>query len=175
MDDGRMADALLLASIGGEDLWNKVQKRFMKKEPKPYMKVVAALMQKDLGSLVEGRPLASWRETLAMLCTYAPRGQWAELAQALAAKLAAAGQTAPATLCYICAGNADQATAMWCSSYKAGEGKRHSVELLQSVMEKALVMLKATGSRTTSPNLSTVVNEYVEMLVAQGQLSVAMK
>jgi hypothetical protein len=72
MADGRMADALLLASIGGEDLWHKVQKAFMKREPKPYMKVVKALMDKDLASLVRDRSLARWRETLAMLCTYVP-------------------------------------------------------------------------------------------------------
>lgn len=35
----RMADALMLASLGGAELWSKAQKAFMDSEPRPYMKV----------------------------------------------------------------------------------------------------------------------------------------
>ena len=53
-----MADALLLASLGGGELWTKAQMAFMAHCPRPYMKVVHALMTKDLKSLVHARPLA---------------------------------------------------------------------------------------------------------------------
>jgi protein transport protein SEC31 len=53
----------------------------MERRPRPYMTVVAALMKKELRGLVEERSPAAWRETLALLCTYAPKAQWAELTE----------------------------------------------------------------------------------------------
>ncbi|KAK3253493.1 hypothetical protein CYMTET_37261 [Cymbomonas tetramitiformis] len=168
----RYADALVLASIGGEGLWASTQKTFMERVPQPYMKVVHALVEKDLTGLVQTRPLSNWKETLAMLCTYAPCADWAGLAEMLADKLAGMKMMEAATLCYICAGSVDKAATIWANLYKASTKK---VEVLQSVMEKALVLCKATNARSTSPALASLINEYAEILVTEGQLSTAMK
>lgn len=80
-------------------------------------------MNKDLKGLVESRALGAWRETLALLCTYASKAEWAELAEALAARLASAGSVAPATLCYICAGAVEQAASIWCQAYQDAAGE----------------------------------------------------
>lgn len=45
---GRMADALLIASLGGQELWAKAQAAFMLKAPRPYMKIVAAVLKSDM-------------------------------------------------------------------------------------------------------------------------------
>jgi len=78
-----------------------------------HTQVVSALMKKELRGLVEERPTAAWRETLALLCTYAPKAQWAELTEALAEQLATAGDTLAATLCFITAGAVEKAAAIW--------------------------------------------------------------
>ncbi len=44
----RMADALLIASIGGGDLWARAQKEYIRRAPRPYMKIVSAIMDHDL-------------------------------------------------------------------------------------------------------------------------------
>ncbi len=52
----RMADALVIASVGGTYLFEKAQKEYMRRAPRPYMKIVSAIMSRDLaGSL----PLAN--------------------------------------------------------------------------------------------------------------------
>ncbi|KAG9135374.1 hypothetical protein Leryth_007153, partial [Lithospermum erythrorhizon] len=40
-----------------------------KKSSSPYLKVVSAIVNNDLASLVNTRPLRSWKETLALFCT----------------------------------------------------------------------------------------------------------
>ena len=43
-----MADALVIASIGGGGLWARAQKEYMRRAPRPYMKIVTAIMDRDL-------------------------------------------------------------------------------------------------------------------------------
>ncbi|KAI5425094.1 hypothetical protein KIW84_031044 [Lathyrus oleraceus] len=70
--------------------------------------VVSAMVSNDLLSLVNTRPLKFWKETLAILCSFAQRDEWTMLCDTLALKLMGAGNTEVATLCYICAGNIDK-------------------------------------------------------------------
>ncbi len=41
---GRMADALLIANIGGAELYKKAMGRYMRKQPRPYMQVGLLLL-----------------------------------------------------------------------------------------------------------------------------------
>lgn len=66
--------------------------------------VLTAMVDGDYMSLVKTRPVAQWRETLAVLATYTTADQWSALCDALAARLAQTGMHHAATLCYICAG-----------------------------------------------------------------------
>lgn len=45
---GRMADALLIASIAGDELWRKALATYMRRQPRPYMRVVQAVLDSDL-------------------------------------------------------------------------------------------------------------------------------
>ena len=45
---GRLADALLLASMGNADLWAHAQTALMQRAPRPYMKVLAAVQKADM-------------------------------------------------------------------------------------------------------------------------------
>ena len=43
-----MADALVIASVAGGYLFEKAQKEYMRRAPRPYMKIINAIMAHDL-------------------------------------------------------------------------------------------------------------------------------
>ena len=43
-----MADALVIASVAGGVLFEKAQKEYMQRAPRPYMKIINAIMSHDL-------------------------------------------------------------------------------------------------------------------------------
>jgi protein transport protein SEC31 len=173
MRAARLGDALVLASVGGTELWLRTQAEYMRLSRRPYMKVVAAVVKSDLPTLVRQRPLSAWRETLAMLCTYAPTAEWAAMAAVLASRLERAGQTEAAVLCHICAGDIDAAVRHWAAGVEF-TGGHASLDALRRVVEKSIVLAHTAGERVSSAALSGVVNTYAELLAAQGHLDAAM-
>ena len=99
---GRLADALLLASMGGPDLWNRAQTAFMHRAPRPYMKVLGAVQKADmLGALRALTPQGSahcracWlmcRSLMSWVCFDAPQLWHTVRDSTLANKLATAGR-----------------------------------------------------------------------------------
>lgn len=168
----RMADALLIANIGGADLYKRTMQRYMQRNPKPYMQVVSAMVDGDYLSLIKTRPVATWKETLAVLATYTGPEQWSVLCDALASRLAHAGMQHAASLCYICAGNVDNAVAYWSRECAAAAT---SVDVLQNVIEKSMVMGMARNNKKASPSLSELVTSYASILAAQGKMDMALE
>ena len=167
---GRHADALVLAHAGGAELWEETRAAHIAANvTRPYMRVASAIVSDDLGALVKSRPLAKWRETLAILCTYAPAEDWGTLAGVLAGRLADAGDAHASTLCHICAGDVDAAVRHWMSALPPG---KVSAPAVHAVLEKAVVLTRATG-RASGAGLSQLVVSYAEMLASRGQLSSA--
>lgn len=110
---GRYADALIAASLVGGDTWDAARLEFMHAQPRPYMRVVHAVLSGDWEAFVAARPPQLWRETLAALLTSAPYDQFEHLVGKLASRLAGAGAFHPATLCYVCSGDVEAAVRMW--------------------------------------------------------------
>ncbi|KVH88303.1 hypothetical protein Ccrd_024184 [Cynara cardunculus var. scolymus] len=132
----KMADALVIAQVGSASLWESTRDQYLRKNSSPYLKVVAAMVNNDLVSLVNTRPIKSWKETLALLCT-----EWTLLCDALASRLIAAGNTLAATLCFICAGNIDKTVEIWSKNVSTEhEGKSY-------------VDLQLMGTEDLSPEL----------------------
>ena len=132
-------------------------------------------------SQVRNRPLESWRETLAMLCTYAAGGEWSVHAGVLARRLASAGLAQPALVCAICAGECDAAVRHWASRVTFRHGGAAALDALHSAVEKSLVLVHATGGGERGagrgpavPALSELVAVYAEILAAGGAADVAM-
>ncbi|GKE02495.1 transport protein Sec31 homolog B-like protein isoform X1, partial [Tanacetum coccineum] len=171
----KMADALVIAQVGGPSLWESTRDQYLKKNRSPYLKVVAAMVNNDLVSLVNTRPLKSWKETLALLCTFAQREEWTLLCDTLASRLVAAGNTLAATLCYICAGNIDKTVEIWSKNVTAENKGESYVDLLQDLMEKTVVLALATGQKRFSASLCKLVEKYAEILASQGLLTTAME
>ncbi|XP_050283554.1 protein transport protein SEC31 homolog B [Quercus robur] len=171
----KMADALVIANVGGASLWESTRDQYFKISRSPYLKVVSAMVNNDLLSLVNTRPLKFWKETLALLCSFAQREEWTMLCDTLASKLMTAGNTLAATLCYICAGNIDKTVEIWSRSLRTEHEGKSYVELLQDLMEKTIVLALATGQKQFSASLCKLVEKYAEILASQGLLTTAME
>ncbi|CAK9170533.1 unnamed protein product [Ilex paraguariensis] len=141
----RMADALVIAHIGGGSLLERTCDQYLKMNRSSYLKVVLAMVNNDVMSLVNTRPLKSWKETLALLCTVSFPPSEDEVIN----RLMIAGNTLAATLCYICAGNIDKTVEIWSKSLATEfEGKSY-VDILQLV-EKYAEILASQGLLTTA-------------------------
>lgn len=175
MSAGRITDALVIAQVGGPSLWEKTRDQYLKTSRLPYLKVVSALVNTDLISLVKSRPLKSWKETLALICTFAQQDEWTSLYDTLGSRLLSAGEIFPATLCFICAGNIDKTIEIWSRKLSDDHNGKSYFDLLQDLMEKTIVFALATRPKRLSNSLSKLVEKYAEILASQGQLSTAMK
>lgn len=171
----KWADALVIAHVGSTSLWESTRDQYLKKNRSPYLKVVSAMVSNDLLSLVNTRPLKFWKETLALLCSFAQRDEWTMLCDTLASKLMGAGNTLAATLCYICAGNIDKTVEIWSRSLSDEHKGKSYVDLLQDLMEKTIVLALATGQKRFSASLCKLVEKYAEILASQGLLTTAME
>ncbi|XP_012473740.1 protein transport protein SEC31 homolog B [Gossypium raimondii] len=171
----KMADALVIAHVGGTSLWESTCDQYLKMSHSPHLKVVSAMVNNDLMSLVNRRPLKLWKETLALLCTFAQREEWTVLCDMLASKLMASGNTLAATLCYICAGNIDKTVEIWSRCLTTEHDGKSYVDLLQDLMEKTIVLALATGQKQYSASLCKLVEKYAEILASQGLLITAME
>jgi protein transport protein SEC31 len=167
----RYADALILAAAGGPELWAETQAAHIARVPRPYMQVAAAVVGKNLTNLVKARPVSAWKETLALLCTYAPGEEWGPLAEVLAEGLANSGDHKAAMLCYICAGNVDAAIKYWLASLPS---RNFSPKDLYSVVEKAVMMTRAAGQSESTQGFTSLITNYAEMLSSQGELESAL-
>ncbi|CAL9148419.1 unnamed protein product [Musa hybrid cultivar] len=170
----RMADALVIAHAGGSSLWESTRDQYLKNSLAPYLKVVSALVRNDLMALINTRPLKSWKETLALLCTFAQKEEWTVLCDSLASRLMAVGNMLAATLCYICAGNMDRTVEIWSHSLKLDSRGKTYIDRLQDLMEKTIVLALATEHKQFSASLSKLVENYAELLANQGLLTTAM-
>ncbi|KAJ6299438.1 hypothetical protein OIU76_020409 [Salix suchowensis] len=171
----KIADALVIAHAGGTSLWENTLDQYLKLSPSPYLKIVAAMVNNDLLTLVNTRPLKYWKETLALLCTFAPSEEWSMLCNSLASKLMAAGNTLAATLCYICAGNIDKTVEIWSRSLSAEREGKSYIDLLQDLMEKTIVLALANGQKQFSASFCKLVEKYAEILASQGLLTTALE
>ncbi|KAF2319665.1 hypothetical protein GH714_017905 [Hevea brasiliensis] len=174
----------IIAHVGGSSLWENTRDQYLKMSRSPYLKIVSAMVNNDLMSLVNTRPLKYWKETLA-LCVhdvfimmdnqFAQNEEWSLLCNSLAAKLMAAGNTLAATLCFICAGNIDKTVEIWSRNLTTEREGKSYVELLQDLMEKTIVLALASGQKQFSASLCKLVEKYAEILASQGLLSTAME
>ena len=167
----RYADALILAAAGGPELWAEAQASHIARAPRPYMQVAAAVVGKNLSSLVKARPVSAWRETLAMLCTYAPGDEWGPLAEVLAEGLITSGDHNSAMLCYICAGNVDAAIKYWLTLLPS---RNFTPKDLYGVVEKAVMLTRAAGQSESTQGFTSLITNYAEMLSSQGDLDSAL-
>ncbi|KAF1795304.1 Ancestral coatomer element 1, Sec16/Sec31 [Phytophthora cactorum] len=173
----QLADALLLASCGGPELWEKTQRAFFAHQQRPVMRVVSAIIKNELTELVEISDLAEWRETLAILSTYAKSEEFPSLCDKLATRLEAAGDLHSATLCFMCAVNVEKTVNAWCKESEFEARTHGHTFALHRLVEKVSVFAMAVDQpdQSMGPEVAQRFAEYASLMAAEGRLDIAAK
>ena len=170
---GNYADALILASCGGAELWQKAQERYFASEgpKKSFLGVINAVVSNQLESLVEQS--TNWKETLATISTYAKSEDFPTLCIQLGDKLEDAGDFRHASLCYMCSLSLERTVKFWKSQLE--KKGTDDVLALHDFCSKASVFMRANPSATLEPEIAELFDKYSMVLSEQGLLVTAAK
>ncbi|XP_063466375.1 protein transport protein Sec31A isoform X28 [Symphalangus syndactylus] len=178
LHDNRMADAIILAIAGGQELLARTQKKYFTKSQSKITRLITAVVMKNWKEIVESCDLKNWREALAAVLTYAKPDEFSSLCDLLGTRLENEGDSflqTQACLCYICAGNVEKLVACWT---KAQDGS-HPLSL-QDLIEKVVILRKAVqltqamDTSTVGVLLAAKMSQYANLLAAQGSIAAAL-
>lgn len=178
LHDNRMADAIILAIAGGQELLARTQKKYFAKSKSKITRLITAVVMKNWKEIVESCDLKNWREALAAVLTYAKPDEFSALCDFLGTRLEGEGDNllqTQACLCYICAGNVEKLVACW---NKAQDGS--SPLSLQDLIEKVVILRKAVqltqamDTNTIGVLLAEKMSQYASLLAAQGSIAAAL-
>ncbi|XP_010592406.1 protein transport protein Sec31A isoform X6 [Loxodonta africana] len=178
LHDNRMADAIILAIAGGQELLARTQKKYFAKSQSKITRLITAVVMKNWKEIVESCDLNNWREALAAVLTYAKPDEFSALCDLLGTRLEREGDSllqTQACLCYICAGNVEKLVACWT---KAQDGSNPLS--LQDLIEKVVILRKAVqltqtmDANTVGVLLAEKMSQYASLLAAQGSIAAAL-
>ncbi|KAM6362079.1 protein transport protein Sec31A isoform 1-T2 [Alca torda] len=178
LHDNRMADAIILAIAGGQELLSRTQEKYFAKMQSKITRLITAVVTKNWKEIVQSCDLQNWREALAAVLTYARPDEFAALCDLLGNRLENEGDSllqTQACLCYICAGNVEKLVACWT---KAQDG--NNPLSLQDLIEKVVILRKAVQlTQAVDPNavgalLAEKMSQYASLLAAQGSIAAAL-
>ncbi|NXK67137.1 SC31A protein, partial [Sylvietta virens] len=178
LHDNRMADAIILAIAGGQELLSRTQEKYFAKMQSKITRLITAVVTKNWKEIVQSCDLQNWREALSAVLTYARPDEFTALCDLLGSRLENEGDSVlqtQACLCYICAGNVDKLVACWT---KVQDG--NSPLSLQDLIEKVVILRKAVQlTQAVDPNamgalLAEKMSQYANLLAAQGSLAAAL-
>ncbi|XP_033840217.1 protein transport protein Sec31A isoform X2 [Periophthalmus magnuspinnatus] len=177
LNDGRYAEAILLAISGGEELLKKTQQKYLSKQKNSVSMLISSVVTQNWRDIVESCELDNWKEALAALLTYAHPEDFAHLCDTLGARLEAEQtekRCLQACLCYICSGNIEKLVECWaqhrdCSSPLGLEDLVEKVMMLRKSIER----LRNGEVSVQSPILADKLTRYAGILAAEGSLSIA--
>ena len=185
---GALADALLLASCGGAELWERTRARYfdISSKAKPFLGVVRAIITNELGALVAASDLRKWEETLAILSTYGKSDEFPALCEALGGRLEhEARDDKAAALCYMCAVNVPKTVKFWIDDFNAASRSLGKVDTLalQDLVEKVTIFARdesgacdpAAQLGALGPEVVGLFTNYAALLASQGEALVAAK
>lgn len=178
LNDGRYAEAILLAISGGEELLKKTQQKYLSKQKNSVSMLISSVVTQNWRDIVESCELDNWKEALAALLTYAHPEDFAHLCDTLGGRLEAEQtekRSLQACLCYICSGNIEKLVDCWaqhrdCSSPLGLEDLVEKVMMLRKSIER----LRNSEVSVQSPVLAEKLTRYAGILAAEGSLSTAM-
>lgn len=205
LQEDRLSDAFMIAICGGQTCIEKAQKAyFTRKAQGPnYLRLLASVVGKNLWDIVYNADLASWKEVMATLCTFADAKEFPDLCEALGDRLEEqtkelevdGGMRKNASFCYLAGSKLEKVVAIWIQELQEHESSGPQepnsdstfsvhVRSLQKLIEKVTVFrevahfqdtdrLNASGWKLGA--LYDKYTEYAEVVAAHGQLHVAEK
>ncbi|XP_069868881.1 protein transport protein Sec31A isoform X15 [Dipodomys merriami] len=178
LHDNRMADAIILAIAGGQELLARTQKKYFAKSQSKITRLITAVVMKNWKEIVESCDLKNWREALAAVLTYAKPDEFSALCDLLGTRLESEGDSllqAQACLCYICAGNVEKLVACWTKA-QDGSNPLSLQDLIEKVviLRKAVQLTQAMDTNTVGVLLAEKMSQYANLLAAQGSIAAAL-
>ncbi|XP_036891554.1 protein transport protein Sec31A isoform X5 [Sturnira hondurensis] len=178
LHDNRMADAIILAIAGGQELLARTQKKYFAKSQSKITRLITAVVMKNWKEIVESCDLKNWREALAAVLTYAKPDEFSALCDLLGTRLESEGDSplqSQACLCYICAGNVEKLVACWTKA-QDGSNPLSLQDLIEKVviLRKAVQLTQAMDTNTVGVLLAEKMSQYASLLAAQGSIAAAL-
>nr|XP_044998670.1 protein transport protein Sec31A isoform X2 [Jaculus jaculus] len=178
LHDNRMADAIILAIAGGQELLARTQKKYFAKSQSKITRLITAVVMKNWREIVESCDLQNWREALAAVLTYANADEFSALCDLLGTRLENEGDSllqSQACLCYICAGNVEKLVACWTKA-QDGSNPLSLQDLIEKVviLRRAVQLAQAVDAHTVGALLAEKMSQYANLLAAQGSIAAAL-
>ncbi|XP_052055392.1 protein transport protein Sec31A isoform X9 [Apodemus sylvaticus] len=178
LHDNRMADAIILAIAGGQELLAQTQRKYFAKSQSKITRLITAVVMKNWKEIVESCDLKNWREALAAVLTYAKPDEFSALCDLLGARLESEGDSllrTQACLCYICAGNVERLVACWTKA-QDGSNPLSLQDLIEKVviLRKAVQLTQALDTNAVGALLAEKLSQYASLLAAQGSIAAAL-
>lgn len=175
---GLLAEALLLAQCGDQELRFRTQAAFFERQRNkhPFLNVLYAVIKRQLMDFVQTSDLKNWKETLAMLSTYGKTENFPFLAETLAGRLEdELGDKASAALCFMCANNVPRTIKYWTEELVEANNRlgQLDTQALQDYVEKIMVFTHYNPTENLGVECGTFFARYGELLVNQGRLTSA--
>lgn len=176
LQEGRWADALILAQAGGIALLQRTQCRYFKQATSDSAKLISAVVHCNWAHVVNNCEISCWKEALAAVLTYAKPEEFSPLCESLGSRLEMDRDTelVPyAMLCYICAGNLEKLANCWVQVQSNSENPQSLQELVEQVMvlRAAVTQLGSQPQPISTGVLSSLLSHYAALLAAQGSLT----
>ncbi|XP_015273402.1 PREDICTED: protein transport protein Sec31A [Gekko japonicus] len=178
LHDNRMADAIILAIAGGQELLSRTQKKYFAKTRGKITRLITAVVTKNWKEIVQSCDLQNWKEALAAVLTYARPDEFAALCDLLGTRLENEGDSllqTQACLCYVCAGNVEKLVACWTKA-QGGNNPLSLQDLIEKVviLRKAVQLTQAMDADAVGALLAEKMSQYANLLASQGSIAAAL-
>ena len=180
LEAGLMAEALLLSQCGDASLWEKTQKAFFERQKRihrlPFLDMLQAIIRNELRSFVAQSALYKWRETLALLSTYAKTDEFPAMCELLGSRLESeANDVSAAKLCYMCAMNYGKVITLWVNDLRVSKGSHGAVEnsALWKFITKIVVFTQNSPNIDLGVECAEYFSMYAHILASHGRLDTA--
>ncbi|KAI9770743.1 MAG: protein transport protein S31 [Geoglossum simile] len=205
LKEDRMSDAFMVAICGGQKCIDRAQAAYFTKKAKGpnYLRLLASVAGKNLWDVVYNADLASWKEVMATLCTYADPSEFPDLCEALGDRLeenvkeqsSNTSTRKDASFCYLAGSRLEKVVAIWIEELQENEqsglqstsaDSSFSIHArsLQDFIEKVTIFRKVTSFEDRERDLPSgwklaslydKYTEYADVVAAHGHLNVAEK
>ncbi|XP_050394528.1 protein transport protein Sec31A isoform X2 [Patella vulgata] len=179
LSENKMAEAIILAIAGGQELLSRTQKIYFKQNKSNLGRLISSIVTNDWTHIIETCDLDNWKEALAVILTYSKPEEFSPLCDALASRLESENNgklSLYASLCYICSGNIERLVENWIRNTENNNEPLALQDLVEKVMilRKAVAVTRGTVPEIASGPLAERLNQYAGILAAQGNLYTAL-
>ncbi|KAJ2969594.1 hypothetical protein NQ176_g8584 [Zarea fungicola] len=197
LKEDRIADAFVIANCGGQELVDKVQAAYLSRKTgyPSYIRLLGSVIEKNLWDVVYNADLKSWKETMAIICTFSDPTEFSDLCEALGDRINDSGERKDASFCYLVGSKLEKVVSIWTAELEEAEqaGTKEPSQdstfsvharTLQSFIEKVTVFRQVSKfvdsetKETAGWKLAALYDkytEYADILAGHGQLDAAQR